>query len=96
MAYCRKSPCSDVYVLRTLDGGVECCGCELTETGYDSVYFTTEEEMLRHLEEHTSAGHKVPKKARWRLKMEAEGKDWVSVLNEKDKRKKLKPKIFWL
>ncbi len=55
---------SDVYVFEHTGGGIECCGCCLTDpaedTWFGSMNFKTPREALAHLEEHVAAGHCVP------------------------------------
>lgn len=67
MAYCRFSDDSDVYVFADLDGWLECCRCDLTG---DAGSFRTRDvrDMIRHLERHRAAGHKVPEKVFERLR----------------------------
>ena len=51
---------SDVYVFATSYGGedkLECCGCILNVT---SQRFSSVQEMVDHLAEHTANGHHVP------------------------------------
>lgn len=47
---------SSVYVYLTIDGGIECCGCSLSDC-YEA---GTAEEMADHLREHLAAGDVVP------------------------------------
>jgi archaellum biogenesis ATPase FlaH len=70
MSYCRIGNDSDVYVLGNGDGGIQCMCCRLLENWYDSFTCSTEQEMLEHLEQHKSVGHKVPRYAINRLRRE--------------------------
>ena len=81
MSYCRNNGVdSDVYLIRnfpgfdkedptTHSGTLECMACLLSP---DRTSFVTQWEwcMLLHLDEHANAGHKVPNRARKRLKEE--------------------------
>lgn len=69
MSYCRfsnknwelygiKIPKSDVYVFESVYGGIECCGCRLTE-GRSPTY-DKYSDMIHHLQKHMEAGHAVP------------------------------------
>lgn len=68
MSYCRLSKESDVYVFAHAAGGIECCACSLNDGRY--INCPTPEAMLRHLEQHQRAGHKVPQHAIERLQRE--------------------------
>lgn len=76
MAYARFASNSDVYVFQHVDGGLCCCGCELTrhdgEAWGRSVMMPDARSMLAHLGEHVRAGHLVPKYALDRLGDEAD------------------------
>ena len=77
MSYCRNNgKDSDIYIIRVadpskeiLDMDLECVGCLLD---LDRESFVTKFEwcMLLHLDKHADAGHKVPNRARDRLKDE--------------------------
>lgn len=56
MSYARFGENSDVYVYAHYAGYVQCCGCLLG----DWWNFDTAEEIATHMDEHVSAGHKVP------------------------------------
>jgi hypothetical protein len=58
MSICRFSESCDVYVFYNVHGGIDCCGCVLTE-GAD-FKAQNEQAMIAHLEKHVAAGHKVP------------------------------------
>ncbi len=69
MSYCRFSisdytllgihiPKSDVYVFESEFGGIECCGCRLSNNGI--IRFKTYTEMINHLRDHMATGHTVP------------------------------------
>lgn len=60
MAYARFGPDSDVYVFAGgPDGAVlECCNCALVLD--ISFWATSTDEMIRHLQDHEAAGHRVP------------------------------------
>ena len=71
MSYCRfckedriyhgiKLVKSDVYVFEHVWGGIQCCGCKLSETPFGSATFFTYSEMIEHLNEHKRVGHAVP------------------------------------
>jgi hypothetical protein len=75
MSYCRWSKHSDAYVIGTLDGKLECCGCGLLSRQfaekYGSVYTATAAEMIAHLEEHVACGDKILHYAFERLRIDA-------------------------
>lgn len=75
MSYCRWSKHSDAYVIGTLDGKLECCGCGLLSRHfaekYGSVYTATAAEMIAHLEEHVACGDKILHYAFERLRIDA-------------------------
>jgi hypothetical protein len=50
---------SDIYVFMSVNGWLECCGCPLLEWPASYQALSTDD-MVRHLDEHTRAGHKVP------------------------------------
>jgi hypothetical protein len=85
MSYCRYGPNSDVYVIRTFGGELECLGCRLTYH-WDPLrymYFSTtsELEMIGHLIEHrTIYGHLVPERTLLRLTAEWERHENVHPL----------------
>ena len=60
MTFCRMGWDSDVHLEYGGRGGYQCWWCKLTEeqTGWE--FFSTEEELHKHLNEHKTAGHKVP------------------------------------
>ena len=61
MAICRFGDDSDVYVFYNIDGGIECCGCRLSDvSGFNA---RIEAEMIAHLEQHKTADHRVPLEA---------------------------------
>jgi predicted small metal-binding protein len=68
MSYCRANNTdSDVYVIKyNVYKVFGCLGCP----SLGAFSCDTEEEMLQHLLEHRSAGHKVPERAINRLKRE--------------------------
>lgn len=55
MSYARFGPESDVYVYASVAGHVECCGCLIG----DQWDFYSPEDVVTHLSEHVTAGHKV-------------------------------------
>lgn len=61
MAICRFSPTSDVFVTLEENGVLECSACRLNNRGVFSTPLRAE--MVSHLKEHLSAGHKVPSEA---------------------------------
>ena len=61
MAICRFGDGSDVYVFYNVHGGIECCGCRLSDVcGFNA---KNEAEMIAHLAYHRAAGHRVPPEA---------------------------------
>ena len=76
MSYCRYGPNSDVYVIRTFGGDLECLGCRLSYRlpPFPHRYFSTTSElaMIGHLIEHRVSGHLVPERALLRLAAEWE------------------------
>lgn len=73
MSYCRYGPNSDVYVIRTFGGDLECLGCRLTyERFYPHFSTTSELAMVGHLIDHRAAGHLVPERTFVRLAAEWE------------------------
>lgn len=72
MSYCRMGWDSDVYVLRGVDGVLECVDCRASGSrGYFSC--RTEAAMITHLEVHRAAGQRVPERALERLHREVLG-----------------------
>ncbi len=59
---CKDCPGSDVYIFKNTDGLYECCSCWLLGP-FPSGSFTckTKKEMYRHILEHDTAGHHVPR-----------------------------------
>lgn len=70
MSYARFGPDSDVYVFPNVNGMYECCGCSLEFKFIKR--FRTAEDTINHLNDHVSAGHKVPDYAFTRLNQERE------------------------
>lgn len=72
MSYCRFAN-GDAYVFRNLHGELECCACRLTPAGEWFGTYTTEDpaSMLKHLERHKQAGHRIPQAAIERLRSES-------------------------
>jgi len=61
LAICRFGDDSDVYVFYSIRGGLECCGCRLSAS---SEFIAGDEaEMIAHLEQHKTAGHRIPPEA---------------------------------
>jgi hypothetical protein len=56
MSICRFSDDSDVYVYRSIEGGIECGGCRLGA----KFNAPNAEAMLAHLQKHIAVGHRVP------------------------------------
>ena len=58
MSWCRFGPSSDLYIFDTFEGGVECCGCFLSEDGcpFEAASVV---EMMAHIRDHVAAGHTV-------------------------------------
>jgi hypothetical protein len=62
MSYCRFHwGGSDLYVFEYVEGGIECCGCRVSEQW---VYLDIGE-FLAHIDEHEKAGHFVPPTLRY-------------------------------
>lgn len=59
MAYCRWGEDSDLYVFMHVNGVLECCGCFLDKENRMSFTAHSTQEMVDHLAEHRTAGHKV-------------------------------------
>ena len=87
MAYCRKGPDSDLYVIGNGDG-YECLCCPLADdiewtiggesgTMKDSWYGKTISHLGSHLLDHVGAGHKVPQDALDRVECEERGVEYV-------------------
>lgn len=51
---------SNVYVYDSVNGGIVCCGCALTNEAGVIQTFVTSGEMLDHLDAHRAKGHLVP------------------------------------
>ena len=66
MSYCRFSEDSDVYLYPHVYGNYQCCACKLGEMDI----LLTLEEVLKHLQAHRNAGHKVPEYAFERVEAE--------------------------
>jgi hypothetical protein len=67
VSYCRAGKYSDVYLIGTREGQVECCGCCLIDDHRFFSYTGTASEMLLHLDAHLEHGDKVPHYAIERL-----------------------------
>ena len=59
MSFSRFSNRCDVYIYSDVHGGYTCCGCLLQAHGSVNVNYA--DQMIKHLEDHKTAGHKVPK-----------------------------------
>ncbi len=75
MSYSRWGPDSDIYMFENVEGYIECMVCMLLNksgmaTKLESMKFTKRSDAIEHLNDHRSAGHKVPKRAIERLKFE--------------------------
>lgn len=70
MAYARFGRDSDVYVFLSTQGGLECCRCDLLRESESYIAKSTSE-MLTHLEQHRSQGHRVPEDCVTDLKADA-------------------------
>ncbi len=71
MSYCRWGEDSDVYIYAS-SSELVCCACLLnggTPSNHSAQDYKTRKfsEMLIHLDQHTFAGHKVPKHVKERL-----------------------------
>lgn len=66
---------SDVYVYGIGDGAYTCCGCTLTEAGFNGGVEAT----IRHLLDHLKAGHVVPDYAINLLLEEFNGEDYTDM-----------------
>jgi hypothetical protein len=72
MAYCRFGPDSDVYLYLSTDDCFHCCGCGLIGPRLKQDFVTVNHnEILKHLEQHIAAGHKVPPEAVREIEKEA-------------------------
>ena len=74
MSYCRMGKDSDLYVLHA-GYGFECVNCKLQPKyqGYGmhmSTVRKTRKQMIKHINQHIEAGHKVPERAISRLNNE--------------------------
>lgn len=58
MAICRFSPSCDVFVDISDEGRLECVACRLDDRATFQAF--DKQAMKAHLEEHVTAGHKVP------------------------------------
>ncbi len=70
MSYCRLGDDSDVYLFPSYDVFI-CYMCKLRKDE-NNRKFKTLREVLKHLNRHIKAGHKVPKYAFDRIKKEME------------------------
>lgn len=57
MAYCRMNEDSDLWVVWTDDGVIECMGCRLKDIEPTEYYHFSE--LLQHIEVHRRFGHKI-------------------------------------
>jgi hypothetical protein len=71
MAVARFSDTSDVYVYYSTAGGIDCCGCRLSERR--TLNLANEVAMIAHLEAHVIAGHQVPRVALGKIESAREG-----------------------
>lgn len=67
MSYCRWGY-SDVYMFRSVTGGITCCACFLNKKNEGALFppdthLKTYDEAIAHLEKHRDAGHSVPASA---------------------------------
>lgn len=69
MAYCRFGDDSDVYLYNSGDVW-SCCGCKLADGG--ERLFSNLTDVLAHLDEHATAGHRVDGWAVARVRWERE------------------------
>lgn len=74
MSYARFSDDSDVYIFEHANGFIQCCGCLITEAeppewaGFYNAQ--TAREMIHHIYQHMSIGHKVPDRCLERINKE--------------------------
>jgi len=59
MSYCRFWSTSDIYLYRSVGGGIECCGCLFRDESRDCTNLSTFDEAIAHVQEHIDAGHRV-------------------------------------
>lgn len=85
MSYCRNNGTdSDVYVIKTIMNQLECIGCSMMPIDDEEhgQFFQTDSysEMVRHLNQHSDLGDRVPKRAIERLHREEINGDRVEPL----------------
>lgn len=68
MAYARFGPHSDVYVYEDVRGFLCCMRCDISDDRETRT--KSRGEMIKHLEDHRRAGHKVPDEATDELRAE--------------------------
>ncbi|MCI0569956.1 MAG: hypothetical protein L0Y66_04325 [Myxococcaceae bacterium] len=86
MAYARFGRDSDVYVFLSTRGGIECCRCALIGDASSFVALTTAE-ILEHLEQHRTRGHRVPDDCIAALDADAEENDAQIAANDAKSRR---------
>ncbi len=71
MSYCRWGN-GDLYIYADVQGGLTCSGCRLLHGAgrWRDFHCTTRSEMLRHIESHRLAGHRVLEEVIARLRAE--------------------------
>ena len=74
MSYARFSETSDVYVLATFSGSLQCCGCQISESA-GSEHFDSTAKMLEHLREHALGGDRVSDDCLSRLSRDRQNND---------------------
>lgn len=87
MSYCRMGPDSAAYIFATKRPAgrarIECCGCLLLrdDTGNGYVEFCTYGDLLRHINEHRAAGHRIPDRVEERIQREIANPEqqWLPV-----------------
>lgn len=72
MSFIRVGPDSDVYVIATVDGFLQCCGCKFAYSEESKTYISSFYQveishegylnLIGHLKRHKGAGHMVPKR----------------------------------
>lgn len=58
MSYCRFWDTSDIYLYRSVGGGIECCACLFRPDG-GSERMPFFDEAIAHVQKHIDAGHRV-------------------------------------
>lgn len=79
MSYARFGPDSDIYVYLHVDGYLHCCACLLPDDSRDSFTCNTTDDMITHLRDHATAGHRIPDHTRPALERDRDENDrWIA------------------